>query len=336
MNRLKDFAIIGMFLFGSYFSKAEEKTTTSGGKIKTESAHISWVSQFPLPYKKEKHEVLKKMVKMVIGEPKQFQLIHPIAIVANSENDFSVLDQGSQVIFDIKNEKDDVFRCFKKNDNEFSSMAGYCRLPSGEFLFTDSRLNKIYSVSEDKKHFKLLNDSLKLLQPTGIAYSPISHEVWVIETAAHRIAILSDSGKLKRTIGERGNKEGQFNFPISLCFDKKGNAYVVDAMNFRVEIFDSLGEFQNSFGQAGDGSGSMARPKGIAVDTFGNIYVVDALFNAVQLFDKYGNLLYSFGCQGRNKEQFWMPSGIYIDDRNYIYIADTYNSRIQVFKLINE
>ncbi len=318
------------------FVKAGDKNDINKGKIKTESAHIEWISQFPTPPKKQKHEVLIKMVKMVVGDPKEYQLIHPIAVVANSNSDYRILDQGSQVIFDIKNDKDDIFRCFKRKENSFASMAGICRLPSGEFLFTDSRQNKIYKVSQDGKHMKPLNDTLKLLQPTGIAYTAATKEIWVIETAAHRIAVLNDSGKLKRTIGERGSGDGQFNFPISICFDKKGTAYVVDAMNFRVEIFNALGEFQSSFGQAGDGSGNMARPKGIAVDSFGNIYVVDALFNTVQLFDKKGNLLYSFGTQGRGKEEFWMPSGIFIDDKNYIYIADTYNSRIQVFQLIND
>lgn len=317
-------------------AKGEDKPDANKGKIKTASAHVSWKRQYPEPPKKQKHEVLHKMVKMMVGEPKQYQLIHPISIVANNESDFSILDQGSQVIFNIKNEKDDVLRCFKRKENDYASMAGICRLPTGELLFTDSKKNKIYKVSQDGKHLKFFNDSLKLQQPTGIAYSSTTHEIWVIETAAHRIAILNDSGKLKRTFGERGNDEGQFNYPISICIDKKGNAYVVDAMNFRVEIFDAAGNYQSSFGQAGDMSGNMARPKGIAVDTFGNIYVVDALFNAVQLFDKKGNLLYSFGRQGRGAEEFWMPSGIFIDDKNYIYVADTYNSRIQVFQLIND
>ena len=325
-----------IFVLGSVVSKAEDKHDATKDKIKTESAHVSWVSQYPTTAKKQKHEVLHKMVKMVIGEPKQFQLIHPVAIVATNYANFSVLDQGTQAIFDVKNEIDDVLRCFKRNENDYASMAGICRLPSGAYLFTDSRKNKIFIVGQDGKKIKSLNDSLKLIQPTGIAYSSTNHEIWVIETGAHRIAILNDSGNLKRTIGERGDAEGQFNYPISICFDKKGTAYVVDAMNFRVEIFDANGIFQNSFGKAGDASGYMARPKGIAVDTFGNIYVVDALFNAVQLFDKNGNLLYSVGRQGREKEEFWMPSGIFIDDKNYIYVADTYNSRIQVFKLINE
>ena len=317
-------------------AKGEDKHDANKGKIKTESAHVTWKAQFPAPPKKQKHEVLHKMMKMMVGEPKQYQLIHPIAVVANNESDFSILDQGSQVIFNIKNEKDDVLRCFKRKENDFASMAGICRLPNGEFLFTDSKQNKIFRITQDCKHVKSFNDSLKLQQPTGIAYSATTHEIWVIETAAHRIAILNDSGKMKRTFGERGNDEGQFNYPISICFDKKGMAYVVDAMNFRVAIFDAEGTFQSSFGQAGDGSGNLARPKGIAVDSFGNIYVVDALFNAVQLFDNKGNLLYSFGRQGRGQEEFWMPSGIFIDDKNNIYVADTYNSRIQVFQLIND
>lgn len=299
--------------------------------------YVSWVRQYPSSTKavKQKHRVWKKLVEIVLGKKNDKRLVRPMSVIASDPFNMLVLDQGSQTVFNVENNVQDVPHCVKRKENYFTSLVGVCSMPDGSVLFTDSRLNKIFVISPDKKKLSELNDTLKLQQPTGIAYSAVKNEIWVVETAMHRIVVLNTKGEVIRTIGERGEEEGQFNFPTSICIDKTGDAYVVDAMNFRVQIFNKDGVFISAFGEIGDVAGTMARPKGIAVDTFGNIYIVDGLFHVVQIFDRAGRFLYTFGKQGREKESFWLPNGIYIDGNNYIYIADTYNARIQVFKLIN-
>ena len=298
--------------------------------------YVSWVSQYPA-FKdgKEKKNTFVRIFEFLIKKNAQRSLVRPVGVLATGPLDFCVLDQGSQTIFNVQDNKGDIPRCIKRKENNFTSLVGICSMPDHEILFTDSRLNKIFVVSADKKKLSVLNDSLKLQQPTGIAYSTITNEIWVVETNAHRISILTGKGELIKTIGSRGDENAQFNFPTSIWIDKSGDAYVVDAMNFRIQIFNKKGEFVSLFGESGDTPGSFARPKGIATDSYGNVYVVDALFNVVQIFDKSGKFLYNFGKQGREKEQFWMPSGIYIDKKNFIYIADNYNSRVQIFQLIN-
>ncbi|MFC2116805.1 6-bladed beta-propeller, partial [Bacteroidota bacterium] len=227
----------------------------------------------------------------------------------------------------------EIPRFRNKNIESMPSIVGSCFMSDNKILFTDSKLNKIFQFVPGTRNLQKLNDSLRLEQPTGIAYSIPNNEIWVVETKAHRIAILNEKGELIRTIGGRGNAPGKFNFPTYLWIDKTGMVYVVDAMNFRIQIFDRAGEYISSFGEIGDASGYFSRPKGIASDSYGNIYVADALFHVVQVFDRMGKLLYFLGSQGQEKEQFWLPTGIYIDDRNFIYIADSYNSRVQIFQL---
>lgn len=259
----------------------------------------------------------------------------PVSVVAATPADFMVFDQGSETIFQVQKNKVEIPRPVKKKENYFTSLVGSCALPGNDILFTDSRLNDVFRLSADRKKLDIFNDTQHLQQPTGIAYSAVNDEVWVVETGAHRITVFNAKGERVKTIGSRGDEKGQFNFPTAICIDKNGDAYVIDALNFRVQIFDRNGTFISMFGEAGDATGSFARPKGIATDSYGNIYITDALFHVVQIFDRAGNFLYSFGKQGREKEDFWMPSGIYIDSKNYIYIADSYNSRVQIFQLNN-
>ncbi len=298
--------------------------------------YIEWKSQYPDHKAGEvKVNTVKKIYNFLVQKDKEVGISRPVAIVGKTPASFWVLDQGAQTMYQVEKKKADRPKAFKKKENYFSSLVGVCELPDGDLLFTDSRLNKVYRFSKDEKKLIEFNDTNQLQQPTGIAYSAVNNEIWVVETGAHRVSVFNRAGQLLRRTGSRGDDTGQFNFPTSICIDKAGDAYIVDAMNFRVKILNKKGEFVTAFGEAGDFSGSFARPKGIATDTYGNIYVSDALFHVVQIFDRAGNFLYSFGKQGRGKEEFWMPAGIYIDSKNYIYVADSYNSRIQVFQLIN-
>ena len=304
------------------------------------SYDIRWVSQYPtakaenVSGRKEKNSRRNNnwFTNLIFGK-KPDNLVKPMSVVAISRDTFWVADQGNSSMLQVFQGEGEIIQFENMPVENIPSMVGSCFLPDHQILFTDSRLNKVFWFSPDNGELQILNDSLKLDQPTGIAYSIVNHQIWVVETSAHRIAILNDQGEFIRYIGGRGNAPGKFNFPTYIWIDAFGLAYVVDAMNFRVQIFDKEGEFISAFGEIGDASGYFSRPKGIACDSFGHIYVSDALFHVIQVFDKTGRLLHTFGSQGQGKEQFWMPTGIYIDQENYIYIADSYNSRVQVFQL---
>lgn len=317
-------------------SNAQKIITPINKNITTERHSIQWVGQFPMVNETSKTRKSGWISRILFGRRNTPEITKPIAILASNPNVFSILDQGSGTIFNIKNKTKKIPRTLKKTKINFPSLVSFCAIPNKEILFTDSRLNKIFKLNEKEKKLVVFNENLQLQQPTGIAYSKETNEIWVVETAVHRISILNEQGELIRTIGKRGNGSSEFNFPTSIWIDKIGNAYIIDALNFRVQIFNKEGKVISVFGEVGNATGYFARPKGIATDSKGNIYISDALYNTVQVFDISGNFLYQFGKQGRGKEQFWMPAGIYIDPNDFIYVADMYNARIQIFKLINK
>ncbi len=296
---------------------------------------VRWVSEFPIAKKeREKDGFFKRVGKFITGK-KEITLSKPVAVFAEKPDVFWVLDQGNGAVLHIEDEEVNIPQFFTKKTNQFPSLVGICKVWENELLFTDSRLNKIFITTNDKNEYRVLNDSLQLQQPTGIAYSTQTKEIWVVETGAHRIAILDEAGEVIKYIGKRGEGPEEFNFPTHIWIDDKGMVYIVDSMNFRVQIFSSGGEWLSMFGSLGDATGYFSRPKGVATDSRGNIYVVDGLFHVVQVFSRSGDFLYYFGEQGREKGHFWLPTGIYIDDNDYIYIADSYNSRVQIFQFIN-
>jgi DNA-binding beta-propeller fold protein YncE len=170
--------------------------------------------------------------------------------------------------------------------------------------------------------------------PVDVVVDTIRSRVYVVDNHLHTVFVYSEAGDSLFTIGRRGSKEGDFNYPQSAAVDRQGNLYVVDAFNFRIEVFDTTGKFLRMFGKQGDAYGTFARPKGIALDNDGNIYVLDGLHNNFQIFNNAGELLMFVGRFSPNNDGFQDPVSIAIDARNMIYVTDNLNSRIQMFQLL--
>jgi hypothetical protein len=331
-------AIASIILTAALFFPVQAQDIKTGKEsLPDKSSFIEWIAQYPaMPGESAEKKFGERFVDFLTGKGERMVLSKPVAVMAMNPDTFWILDQGNGQMFRVQNGVGEITH-FKKNDfRNFPSLVEIISLPGDSLLFTDSYMNKIFVSTPGKKETKSLNDSLVLEQPTGIAYSPVTGEIWVVETKAHRISILDRQGRLLKQIGSRGEEPGKFNFPTAIWIDKSGRAFVIDALNFRIQVFSGNGDLISVFGKIGDATGSFARPRGIATDSHGNIYVSDALFNAVQIFDISGNFLYTFGRQGHEKGEFWMPAGIYIDPRDNIYVADSYNSRIQVFHLTKE
>lgn len=294
------------------------------------SYEISWVGQCPADQEGHKRSFGERVSEVVFGRKPQ-EVIKPFGVLAIAKDHYLMADQGRGTILEFKEGKLAELKGITKDGSPFPSLVGMTLLPGDELLFTDSRLNGIFRM---KGHvLSSFSDTLTLVQPTGIAFSKRTGEVWVVETGAHRITVLNREGKVLKRIGERGSTGETFNYPTFIWIDDSGKVYIVDSMNFRIQVMDDQGNFLYAFGEHGDATGSMARPKGLATDSRGHIYVVDALFHVVQIFDVDGNFLYSFGSQGQGDGEFWMPAGIYIDEQDVIYVADSYNARIQLFQL---
>lgn len=294
---------------------------------------IEWVGQFSAPGDLPAARSFgQRVLDFLLGE-KETRLIKPVALLAGASGRLWIADQGAHSLTWIDPGKHRL-KLLEAPDREgLPSPSGVCFGSGDEIFLSDSRRNRIFR-QQGGETLRILNDTLTLQQPTGIAYDPSKQQIWVAETAAHRLAVLDRAGNRLRTVGHRGSEPGEYNFPTYLWIDHTGRVYVVDAMNFRVQILSPAGEVLTVFGESGDASGYFARPRGIATDTLGHIYVVDGLFHTVQVFDRAGNFLTHFGKQGRGAGEFWLPAGIYIDTANRIYVADTYNSRIQIFQLV--
>jgi DNA-binding beta-propeller fold protein YncE len=302
--------------------------------LSPDDQYIKWIYQFPSAGPDKQTRFGDRLLNSIFGKNNSIALTKPVAVCAEDTSNYWILDQENGTMFRIREQVGDIPHFRNKSLKYFPSLVGICSLPNGKFIFSDSKLNKLFTFSPVSRELEIFNDSLILNRPTGVAYSFVNQQLWVVETNSHCITILNLQGQIIKKIGQRGIAPGEFNFPTNIWIDQFGKVFIVDALNYRIQVFSENGEIICAFGKAGDATGYFARPKGIATDSDGNIYVADALFNTIQIFDTEGNFLYNFGIQGRDKGNFWMPSGIYIDKHDFIYVADTYNSRVQVFQYL--
>ena len=170
-------------------------------------------------------------------------------------------------------------------------------------------------------------------RPTGLAFSPQTQLLYVVDTLAHRVFGLRTDGSVELSFGGRGEGVESFNFPTHIFRSESGTLFITDTLNFRISAFDERGTPLGVFGRHGDSSGDLAMPKGVAADRDGAIYVADSIFDNVQLFDRQGRFLLTLGRRGTAPGEFWLPSGVFMSTDDELYVADTYNRRVQVFRI---
>ncbi len=118
----------------------------------------------------------------------------------------------------------------------------------------------------------------------------LNKRVIVSDFKSDMIILMTTDGSVLKKIGQSGNGDGSFHGPEGVCFDSKGNIYVVDSGNYRIQKFDSSGKHILSFGKRGDYEGEFKNPSDLAVLN-DKLYVTDTAKGIIAVFDLWGNYI---------------------------------------------
>jgi len=274
---------------------------------------------------------------LLAGEKKVESLYGPrSAVTVDDGRRMWVADAGGRrlVMFDL--EARTLLTVTRAGKTPLLTPVDVCAGPQGSIYVCDSEAEAVYRFRGSDGAFEaVLQTPEELARPVAVYYDAETGELLVADAVMHDIKVLAPDGRLKRILGRRGERPGEFNFPTDLVV-AGGVIWVADAGNNRVQGITPAGEPVAAFGSAGDAPGDLALPKGIAADRDGHLYVVDARFENVQIFDRRGALLLFFGQEGAGPGEFALPAGIHIDARNRIWVCDSYNGRVQAFDYVPE
>ena len=163
--------------------------------------------------------------------------------------------------------------------------------------------------------------------PLGVAVNE-RDEIAVTDFGNQRIQVFSSDGTYLRSFGTWGDKQGEFNFPNGIAFDRKnGNILVVDGNNHRVQLFSEQGEYLNHFGEQGNLDHQFNSPSGLSVDIDCNVIVADSGNNAIKIFSLNGHFLRKIGEAG----SFNKPWHCIQDDNYNLIVSDSDENCIKIY-----
>jgi len=165
-----------------------------------------------------------------------------------------------------------------------------------------------------------------LRKPWGLAVNE-RDEIAVTETGNNRVLVFSSDGTYIRSFGTKGDKQGEFNYPAGVAFDRfNGNILVVDNGNQQVKIFSEDGNYLSHIGNKGNLDHQLSRPLGLSVDNDGNIIVADRDNKVVKLFSRTGEAVHKIVGKG----SFSCPFHC-VQCNNYVIASDSHEHCINVF-----
>lgn len=281
------------------------------------------------PFKKESGGLFSKIAGFLFGDNQDHtSIVQPVGIGVGTEGVIYVTDPGAHGIHVFNRVTKEYDFISETKLGKFRSPVGIAIAPDRTMYVSDSERGDIMVFNEDRDAQYSFKDNL--MRPAGMAI--VSGRLYVADPGRQKIVMFDLKGRYIGEFGQRGNGDGEFNFPIALAVSK--SLYVVDALNYRIQEFDSVGKALFKFGRQGNAGGSFSSPKSVALDSDGNIYVSDALMDNFQIFNKSGELLLVVGKQGDANGRFMSPGGIAIDRNNEIYIVDMLNKRVQIFQYL--
>jgi DNA-binding beta-propeller fold protein YncE len=277
---------------------------------------------------------LARMLDIIVGEAPPLKLDRPQSGAADDSGRIFVTDTGRGGVF-VFDEAAGKLNFWGKADGVtgFVSPVAVAVGSDGDIFVTDAELGIVAHLDRRGETLAPLGRG-ELLRPTGLAFEPKSRRLFVADTQAHQVKVFSPEGKLLSTIGERGEKPGQFNYPTHIAV-RHEKLFVSDSLNARVQVISTpTGRYLGTVGERGLYLGNLVRPKGVAVDSEHNLYVVESYHDYLLIYNRRGEFLLPIGGVGGGPGSFHLPSGVWIDVRNRIFVADTLNSRVVVFQFL--
>ncbi len=167
--------------------------------------------------------------------------------------------------------------------------------------------------------------------PEGICVLANGH-IAVADTHYHRVVVFDASGHVLKMIGQEGQADGDFYWPVAVVEDDQGNRFVSEyGGSNRVQKFDGDWRHMLTFGGIGDRPGEFQRPSGMAWHD-GRLYIVDAFNDRIQVFNGQGRFLDILGTKDETSRLHY-PYDIALGPRQELWVVEYGAGRISRFNL---
>lgn len=186
--------------------------------------------------------------------------------------------------------------------------------PGGELLRVYGRKDYASEGWFDRDYNYLFFD-----KPSDVAFDADGN-LYVADGGNFRIVKLGPDGNMIKMFGEKGEGEGQFNFPHSVVV-KGDTLYVADRENQRIQLFDLDGNFKEAWTGIG-------YPYGLVLLPDGGFLMTDARDEKLVTLDANGRVLSRVGEAGKEIGQYSSLHGVTLRPGGGVLVSDIFNWRV--------
>ncbi|XP_070554613.1 tripartite motif-containing protein 2-like [Ptychodera flava] len=254
----------------------------------------------------------------------------------SSISGIAVMRNGNALVCEYSNKRLQSFTVGGKHSKlfQFSNVDNFCPWDAtvssnGRIFCTDDGSKKVFVIDEKGRLINRSGEG-KILSPYGIAISPDSGVLYVVDHTAHCVHIYDQDGNHIQSFGNLSSEAGQLSYPTFVCVDNYGNVYVSDSSNDRVCVFDGDGTFLYTFGSYDCGRSQLRDPLGVAVDNHSRVYVAEYNNNILLQFTRQGNFLSRIDDPTVGLKY---PTGVCVTNDDLLMVSDCGNSCVRVFAL---
>ncbi|NOQ65498.1 MAG: hypothetical protein GQ582_13385 [Methyloprofundus sp.] len=167
--------------------------------------------------------------------------------------------------------------------------------------------------------------------PEPVALLIRDNELIYSDRRWHRFCILDlATAKEIKCIGERGEVNGQFQYPFQIAQDRDHYLSIVDVLNARVQVFDRNGLYYSQTGKLS--LDKMYRPNGNTFDLLGYQYISDSYLGTISLYLQGRFLGLLKDTQGKLLK-FTTPTSLHYAPSGYLYVVDSQAQQIKKIQL---
>jgi DNA-binding beta-propeller fold protein YncE len=175
---------------------------------------------------------------------------------------------------------------FKQSDYSFVTSFGGINVLNFPWYLCVSEVDQRLYVTDNKGiiSFNLKDHSLhkrfetSLNNARGICLSPNGSSLYVVESSKKRVVEVDiDKDKIIRSVGSKGQGNGQVKRPFGVCLSADGEYVLVsENLNHRISVFKTSDlSFVKHIGSYGNQANQLNSPWGLYCDENGTIFVAD-------------------------------------------------------------
>ena len=248
---------------------------------------------------------------------KEKGFVQPCSLVLDGRDYLYIVDTGNSRIKVLSPNLD--FQTHLLNESlEGRSVTGVCLGSSGDSLVTVNwRSKTVTEMSLDGSTIGAFSHD-DFVEPIAVVINS-DGDVLVADNGVGSVMVFESCGKLKKKIGRKGGKKGDFKEMSSLCIGPAGEIIVADT---RIIVFNAAGEFLRELG--GGPEAGRGRYSGVAVDGGGLVLAarMEKARSYVQVFNLQDGTLHSVIDSHGSKLK--RPTGVAVGTRGdaHAYVVD--------------